>query len=559
MNWSRLQLWPLYIGAAIVPIVWSRLLNDNYTEAKWLALRLTASISLIWLALRKQPIQLPSLSVVQVSFLGFWAMFSILNPIIQQTHFWSTVVWLDRAAFVAIIVTSFQVGSSRELFRNLRWPISFAAVFVCTISLVQFVLYRIIEYQPSPRFFAGTFGENNMCAQFLVLALPFAVFCETPNYQKYWRWISTVVSAYILMFIFLHQSRSALIGAGLVIVYFAVTGTRREFVRIVAVSGAALLLSAVLGASQQTGFKISDKSSSNSDRMELYLETLAMIRSIPLGVGTGRYEFDSIPFLNGGQFSAGEGMIYKSPHSEPLRFLSEEGILWSVVSIFAMSFIFLRKLVGIRMVSSMTSNRFKPGVGLALAFVPEILFQFPLQNAVPSLFFGILVSRLFDRSARKEESQFCGRSILFLVSIGIFYFTAASAYANYKATNARGPLDYTESCKLDDSNWYICTRAAQFLIESGDSAVAKTMMKEEIKKRPFNFVALRNLGMASWRDGDRVLACEFFQREQALLRAGNSNRDFVSENCDSNMLHELKATSPKELYKSHLQWARDLK
>lgn len=97
------------------------------------------------------------------------------------------------------------------------------------------------------------------------------------------------------------------------------------------------------------------------------------------------------------------------------------------------------------------------------------------------------------------------------------------------------------------------------MIESGDSAVAKTMMKEEIKKRPFNFVALRNFGMASWRDGDRVLACEFFQREQALLRAGNSNRDFVSENCDSNMLHELKATSPKELYKSHLQWARDLK
>ncbi len=556
-NWQHPLIWPLTLGAFLIPSVWSRSLNDNFTEAKWLAVRLVAAALLMVASTTMGSFRIPRLRPIATLSVLLWIVLSIVNPVLQGTYYWPVDIWLDRVVLIALIVLLLQFESAEQMLKSLRWPIAAASVFVCLVSLVQFVQYRVLEIQPSPRFFAGTFGENNMCAQFLSLALAMVLPKTVDGESRLWRYVSTVASTLSLIFLFIHQSRSALIGAGLTICFLILFSQRAERLRIIVVVLTGFVLSLILTAAQPWKFQINDKSSSNSDRRELYIETLGMIQARPMGVGTGRFEFDSIPFLQGGQFQAGEGMIYKSPHSEPLRFLAEEGVIWTVIGILvSMGTLWSSNLIG-----AIRQRRFEAIriTALGLAFVPEFLFQFPLQSAVAFFFFSTLVAALLHLHkvpALTRPFDWRIRLAGWGVAIGILAVGGAISYSNFQATTASHPDDYVRSCERASSNWYTCSLAAQFSIESGHLDRAKTLMKNEISKRPFNFMALRNLGMAAWRQGDLVMACEYFIREQAILRSNNSNREFVEANCPVDVLNRLKSLDADALYGEHLDWVK---
>ena len=556
-NWQQPLMWPLMVGAFFIPSVWSRSLNDNFTEAKWLVVRLTAAALLMVASTTPGSLRIPRLRPIAALAFFSWIFLSIANPVLQGTYYWPVDIWLDRVVLMTLIVVLLQFKSAEQMLRLLRWPIAMAAVFVCLVSLAQFVQYRILEFQPSPRFFAGTFGENNMCAQFLSLALAMALPRAVETESRLWRYVSTTASTFILVFLFIHQSRSTLIGAGLTVCFLLFSSQKVERIRIVAIALGAFILSALLTAMQPQKFQISDKSSSNSDRRELYLETFGMIQSRPMGVGTGRFEFDSIPFLQGGKFQAGEGMIYKSPHSEPLRLLAEEGVIWTTLGVFVVFAI----LQNASLISAIRERRPEAiqitALGFALA--PELLFQFPFQSAVAFFFSAVLGAALLHRiplltSPFDWRARLAGAGL----AMGILTLGIAIAHSNYQATTATRPDDYVRSCERMSSNWYVCSMAAQFSIEFGHPEVAVPLMKNEILKRPFNFVAFRNLGMAAWRQSDPVLACEYFIREQAILRSNNSNRDFVEANCPIDELKRLETLEVGAFYNEHLDWAKRL-
>lgn len=551
------RTWPLVAGVGLVPLVWSRSLNDNFTEPKWFVLRMVAGIALISAATFWRSVRLPQWSWVQWFFVLSWVLFSLLNPVIQQTYFWAPEVWVDRLVLFAFVFLFLQAQKSDEIFEAVRLPVVFSGLLVCIISFIQFVLFRVIESQPSPRFFSGTFGENNMCAQFLVFALPFGLLQRAEGESRRWKWLSFLGSALNLAFLLLHQSRSALIGAVLILLWSTVTAGRSARLRLLSILFAAIGISSGLSASQTIEASFFDKASSNSDRLELYLETLQMIELVPLGVGAGRFEFDSIPFLRAGQFKAGEGILYRSPHSEPLRFLAEEGIVWSLLCLCLLIALFSANRTRWRGVIISVGNQGLTAP-LALAALPEFLFQFPLHNAVPIPFFGLLISRLVNRSSVVCAANSYVRGLLVLFGLGIVSSGLIIALANYKATTAEDPREFIRACKLNPSNWYLCSLTAQYLIESGDTKSATELMLDELGRRPFNFVALRSLGVAHWHDQKPEKACEFFLREQKILGPNHSNSQFVEENCPALLSSSILHSSPLDIYRDQLHWARQL-
>lgn len=554
---SRFQKpFPLVFGGFLIPLVWSRYLNDNFTEPKWFALRLTAGLSLAYLALRRKPILLPRFNLALGLTLSLWLALSLLNPILQGTFYWPADLWLDRAAVCALTICFFQFESVDELFLGVRWPVSLAAITVCAISLTQFILYRVIESQPSVRFFAGTFGENNMCAQFLCLALAVVLPLRQSAIRTRWFYWSSLVSVVIFTFLNLHQSRSALIGAGLIVTLLTFLHGKREFIRIGCIAALGLLLSVGLQSLQKTAAVPTDKSNSTADRKELYLETANMIWQVPFGVGSGRYEFDSIPFLKGGKFQAGEAMVYKSPHSEPLRFLAEEGIAWSIVAGLAMLMIF-----GFKQLFRSLRAGDPQAIAISavcLALTPEFLFQFPLENAVPLYFFGFLVAARLKRIENPVVSQGLSKYVIGFIAVVVVSFASLFAFSNYQATTAVRSEEYVSACHRSTYNWFLCTSAARAAIESGDTKTGRALMLDELSRRPFDYMALRNLGIAEWTEGKKERACEYFVREQLLLGPENTNREFTESNCTSTIVDRPLTLNALALYRDHLRWTKSI-
>lgn len=478
----------------ILPLtcIWSFAFEDAFTEPKWLLLRLVGIAALGTLALTGS-ISYPRLGQSRTLLcLALVAVSAVLT--VTTYHPDSVLITLDRMLLVSLVLAFLSFSSEQNPLSQLKMPLAFAVVASALISCGQIAIQLLNGQALTSLGFSGAFGDANLMAQFLALALPVLLF--GPSHK--WRGFKDFAAATALTFILILQCRSALLGAASVLLFWTFRSRKKESRHAVAVGWIAVAMAILiftttiqktlnLDAASPVAITAIEKSTSTWYRAKLYLKTLSIIANTPWGLGPGGFEFGSLPELASADIRAGTEFLYPTHHNEFLRFLVEDGWLWSILFFGFLLSILFKKPMDDR------NNNLEAAFGLAL--LPELLFQFPLLNAVSFFLVSAwCASILRSRFPIKSFSSAGGPRLALptrLVLAGVaglaLVFGSRSAIAQYRSAHAINGDGFAQACDADPTQWRICIDAANELVDEAQVDVDRsraTLAREKAMSLP---------------------------------------------------------------------------
>lgn len=491
----------LWLGLFVIPLAYSPLLVDSFMAIKWGLLYLLAAIAALDLA-RQPLLHLPTLTrplwllmlmILCLRTLGFFQTSPLLNafPFLEGLLFLLLVFYLlDRLQQGQISLKDFE----RPFFCGLA--------FVMIRALAELYRCSWIQSDFSPGCFSSSFGNSNQLAEYLVVTLPLTVCLALFGRSRAYRLIALVFSFTAVFLLVLAASRSARLGLALTLLAFAATRlSLRKKLRIAAVVFAGVLAFAVFQASLPAENKSSltfAKASSWESRKALYRGAAELSLQSPWGLGPEQFTFRYLPkrieFMGGLDLNSFE----ENPHSEVLRWATEYGLLYVALLLILAS-------VWVYQIAAPSVSRAPKAGGseggqerislwvfpASLAFVPQLLFQFPLLNGFSFFWLTVLLSvglysfgaSIQPKSLRTHSSKIkiAALVVAVLFSIqGLFYF--ASKY--WEVQGAQSLEKSSWACRLYPANWRACLNQYENLRRQGSSSEAHEFLKRLEDQRP---------------------------------------------------------------------------
>ncbi len=271
----------------------------------------------------------------------------------------------------------------------------------------------------------------------------------------------------------------------------------------------------------------SAKTGSTQYRIELYSKSLEMLLANPAGTGLGSYEFGFIPYKSHGDLPTTEGIVDKTPHSELLRWGIENGWLYIIILVI-FCWCLLSNLWRLPIEKALRLSI----VGSFLIALPQILFQFPFENAFPFFHFSGLLA--LTCSGSRTVKVPANRSYLlfgvacFSVVIGFGFFL--SKYNEFNFQNRIDKLGL--ACSLYPANWHACTREIELEIDAQQYDAAKENLKKELHRRPFNFLALKNSIILQMKTQQKT-PCLELRAYDWLFDENSSVHSLTESNCEN--------------------------
>ncbi len=482
----------------------------------------------------------------------------IVNTIRTRPFHWQSV-FLDRASFGIWILLFFQYFLKAEQgLQKIGFVLSLSSFGVALYGIVQ--ILTLIPSDNVPYFeIASTFGHSNITAQFLGCALVFQWFAlrESKNLS---RWMICFIDASIVLstsYIYFLLCRSVWLATGLA---FGVAVYRQRLMtykRALILFLCAISFTLCVGflrqnpTQTQSGAHQVEKGSNAAYRLEVWRATLLMIRDFPFGVGPDRFQYTFPPYKAKTVVEPEEGMADRSPHNEFLRFLVEEGVV-VVALLFFLLLGFGRKFFRSRNDLSEPERQFVWAFFVFLGI--EMSFQFPMQNALPSLMVaavgGFLLSRFVTAQMKGSLSNqtlqmVCTPSIerisfirgvtnlWFFVFYSVYAWTAVGEfYAAYaEALSPENPKRMEWACKLAPSFGRVCLRHALLEYQQGRKDEAQRLLLDRLKYFPYEMVTINYLFQMQMDQKDLKNACYWMNIYDSIYNQKSGVHSYMEQNC----------------------------
>jgi hypothetical protein len=459
--------------------------------------------------------------------------------------------WLLRGEFFLLAalvfqLRQFQASQPTSFSRKIAWTLlamGWFAILACVTTL--FGASHWFDAK-DPSYFARVFGNANFEAQFhlLLLALAPVLLQPTRAYQKILldAWTATTLSSVVFF-----SSRSAWMGLGIwVMIHFLFPQVwkRRELVCIIAASAVLSAIAfggsyvfqetSVLKAKELTRYTTlfankdgppPNAPESASSRFLIYSAAVASIKDNPMGLGIGQFEFGSIPYLKQVGANISPTSILRSPHSEPLRLASEEGLLVAFVAL-ALILAF-----GIGATKRIWNKKTLPTDVLFFVSIPEFLFQFPTELPSSMLIFAVAIGVSVSKEKSIEVSKLTRAFVIFIACLG---FSIRWAATQTKPL----PLGLSvEFCKVFPDQWRHCLAVANKERTHENTQAAHSIMNSVLKHQPFNYVALKEDGALAPTHLKEQLFCI---RDQIFFEPAPNNEGNETRRCPTLTPKELR-------------------
>ena len=492
-----------------------------------------------------------------VLLFSLWAMVSVFYA---QTQYEGLIRLLH---LLAATILFFLIINGIDRAEKVR-KILFSLIITGTITAIIGIIQELFE----PDWFfqvikpAATFGNKNMAAQVVVIILPLALTFALAAKQKSLYWLFSVISALIIVFIIYTQTRAAWLA---VLIEFLVLGgflakdyfLSRNITYLTSAKysafGISFLFVMLMMNVSADGFgwqfyrasKFIDtnyslnreivKDKSATVRLSIWANTLEMIYDRPLqGVGLGNHKvfYPAYHRKSVIEKTFSERSQLSNVHNDYLQILAELGVIGFI-------FFFWILLVGLRVVwKSMTlvehgEKRFMIiGITAAITgFLVTAMFSFPLQRAIPPIFFMGLTGMVAVLYSEMNPSFKVIRAKWVLMGLFISAVSICGMIwlINYNRYNG-DKYFYSAQLSASANRWNEAIKEAKFsleafpyrkktlsylgryLIEAGQPQKAVPVLEEVLQEYPYLINAYLNLGLANARIKNFVEAEKYYNK-----------------------------------------------
>ncbi len=540
---------PFLIGGLWAPVASSNIFLQSFLFPKWLVVYGVALAGFSVLLVRGK-LTLPYLSIFQRVTISILLSILVLNYFILDVDFRS-ISTLNRLSFFIIVLYSLSIFSSTNL-PNLEITklIALPFIVICSVFLIiatcQILLFYFDLDTINLNFLVNaTFGNPNMYAQFLgfclILALP--ILDQKSEIIKYN--VPKVFFSATVVYIYYLQCRSVLLAVAIASIYL-VCSRRLSLKSLFQIFAYAFFIVLILQIPKYSSKSIDtnnvalpsfsflnsdNKKASANERLEIWKGTFQMIRENPLGVGADNFDYAFVPYKKNTKLLLTEDFIEKSPHSEYLRYLVEDGIPATILGIV---FILYSLYLGIftKGADPFLRDYF---VTFLIFLSIEAFFQFPIENSIPFYICAILSGLFFARLGSAPHEISLRRVFIFIPFIIYASLVGCIALASYYTGTAIADRSKMQlAAKLDPSNWHTGLYQIEAAFKDGHYDDAIWYATLELKKRPYNFPALYLLGISQFTIGMFGKGCATLKAYDALFEERSRYHEHIEKLCVTN-------------------------
>lgn len=539
---GRMKKWLLPLGTFLVSVGWLPGAWMDFESGKWMVVYLLGFVALV--ASFAAPV-FPR--VRRAEGIGLALLFAA--TLAHLFWFYPTgfeFVLLDRLSFFFLLFFSWRSFSCGQMrWSDFWWPLAAALLVIGAFGLWQVRALNpelVIQTQVG-----SLFGHANNAAQFTGLTL--LLWWAIPRPRARPAVVAFyVVSALSVAYLVLSRGRSALLAfaLGAMLLFLLKRNRRVAWPRALAVGAGAFLLYAALMFTQGKDWRQvaafslpGEKGSMTEYRADLWRRTLTMIHEHPLGVGVGRYAFEFVPYHRGGFLSFLS--LPASPHSEPLRYLAEDGIPLTIL--FAVALVYLFYL---------WARRGAPGREIVL---PSCLFllvegavQFPWQNAYPvyltAVGLGFIAATVWEPVSLWRRGF---APVIVAVALACLLLLGR-AFASRLWERSPDPARAALSCQLAPANWRACLHQARLLLAANEFEPARRVITRVLDRDPWNYTAIRHLAVVAGRQGDNLEGCFLLWKYDDIFMGKSDLRPAYEKTCPPKWRSYFDRRRPERYY-----------
>lgn len=574
MSLSFLPKAVLTLPLILIPLSVSGFFYGFFTTLKWQEIYISALLGTFILIYQNRffvPVFSKKINYLIAALVGVL----FLNYFLHDVYFLSEIT-LHRLAFIFILFSSYSLYKYDDrFFSTISCLITFS--FLAYLGAYLFWIFRnelsffegeVTEIQQTLAF---TFGNINMTAQFVGISLLFSVYNVFFQQNKYVKSLSFFVSVVCFGLLFILNCRSITLALTLSVPFLFL---HRNGKRRIVSSTMAFLLGLTLlfeGNIIKLGGEITNKifstnnSTNNSTsnpiniekykitgdawkglsvlhRVGLWQATLAMTVDHPLGVGAGKFQFNSTPYkekneilqkmkqeleqpkYNEQYLYYHENYLERTPHNDYLLLLSEEGII-----VFILGF-----LICVLLLSYVPRKNFFEKhenilfLSYGIFIMVESFFQFPFSTAYPFFVTAVMVGgglqQFFGRNSLEIKSP-----ILYSPFLACSLIYGIFTYGQYIISHKGGEPDLSAfACKMMPMNWKMCSAAAYDCLIDGQPEKAEEILLSQCKLFPHNFVAQRTLLSVYYAQEDMGKFCAVARSYDKLFQDKSSYHEAVA-------------------------------
>ncbi len=530
----------------LIPLSQSSYFSEPYTMTKWALVESFLVLSFLFFCFTqfsknfffpKIP-RLYSYLLLFLFFYFFTTSFFYFSGNIET-------LFVHRFGFLIFVFSFyFVLNKFRYALETLSLCLIVSSFFVNTYGLAQVLGYF------STQGFASTFGNTNMTAQFLGLSLVCQLYFLSVKKNILLERILEAQIIFTLTYIYFLVCRSVYIGSVLCLVYGIFAFKNFRFLKWIRILFLAFLLSKTIqivpkstqDSTQNSGthmykeeplqFVMNKKTSSTEIRRYLLEASFQLFKNHPMGVGVGNFEFEIVPYLANGKMLVNghysENSLFKSPHNEFLRFLCEDGI----ISFLLMMFLFLALCWKVFKEKNADSNKKALFFSGILFLGIEMLFQFPMENAVPFYTASFLIGLGLYLCVKPVEISINSYApfvlgLIFCLLFACVYRRIESQYFTARFFNRYDKI--CKACDLQPSNWIACVEKGWKELRLRNIKGAKESAEKVLQRQPLNYPALKLISVVELTEKNWVRACEHMEVYEFLFQRKSSlHKEFMN-------------------------------
>ncbi|MBL8676636.1 MAG: O-antigen ligase family protein [Alphaproteobacteria bacterium] len=470
---------------------------------------------------------MPKFSPVFLYLLIFTLFFIVFNSYYHNVPLY-TYENARRFLFwgAAIFFFNLFFSDTGERFEKFEHAIILALTVFVICGLLEFILYPDF-----PSYF--TFGNINLASEYVAFSIAFLWGKLTRIWQKLQTsFFLNLVSALSTAYIYLTSSRSTYIIIILMSFFFILLNIKnmKEIIKIIMMTlviiGLIILIKYLYPSPPPDLALLKDFSA----RWALYINTLKMVIDNPLGVGIGQYEFASLPYLGEIFPRFNETKIFHSPHNEFLRYLSEDGVIVSLLFLSlgsSLIYIFWKKIRN-------TFQEYTEFLYFSIVLFVQSLFQFPLLEPYPYYLTALLIGYFFAVSKVDVKTYvLSGLSKTIFFILNFLALTVFVLYFSFQYVS----LHLSENEKLNKfachvgRNWLACLNVSSYYLHQGDLDTAEMYTRKTLDWQPLNFQGMKSLGFILLYQGERRKACSLFKEFNSFFQDQSSLKNVISYEC----------------------------
>lgn len=481
-NLNKIHKVTLIFLCFLIPLIWWTRLNANYYSTKTTLFYFTSAFALLGLSFNFVMPKLPKALLVSTGFV-------VLYQLVFHTYRLDYADFLYLFKFLGFTALCLYFYNLRlqldEIFEKTTYLIFAAILFILTVSLKEFYVFRIQNVSLDFGL-VSTFGNINMFAEFLVLSLPF-VFFWARHPDRIPSWVKTSMFAIWVFFILYCRSRSAWIGFGLWLLLFVKYKVTKKELFAIAFAFICYLIAAYAPAKGNITEAI--KNNNTVARWALATSTLELIKDHPWGIKPGAFMGEITPYQLGSNVKPSEFSYFDQPHSELLKWPAQFG--WAFG---AMSLLLLLTVAVIIAKWFFTSQNFFL-VGSFAVLIPQISFQFPYENPASLVYLSLVTALFYLSFPKSTEYKWHQGFRVFTIGLAIIGIGNSAAFVNsvYQESTYPRKAQIIEACDYYPINVKACHGKLGYFIDNKKFSDFLTHFKTQFIREPFFVDYLRLL------------------------------------------------------------------